>query len=237
MANQHTKKKEQELAPAFGPLDPNRPPQVDPAFGHLLSGRSNEELYAKQAELNKLRAEQGLPRIEFGRSEEEKKTVARAHGEHVKGLSKHHPTLEVALENWGDLENDPLGQSDPLAALKEKFGGPGVALKLISPSVSEHLGSRGYKQVKDSNGDPVKCGKMMLGYMPEKFAQKRRDDARDRANARIRTVNDSMKEEFAKLQMQAKDMGLQLIKPGETGPDQFNQDRAAGISVERIQAD
>ena len=166
MANQHTKKQQQAAA-------------ADPAFAHALAGPTNEELDAKQRELDTARGAAGLPKITFGRSEEEKKTVARAHGEYVTGLSKHHPSLDVALQDWSDLENDPLGQSDPLAALKEKYGSPEIALKLISPGISEHLGMRGYRPVKDANGEVVKCGKQILGYMPEKFAKKRRDDELD----------------------------------------------------------
>ena len=242
MANQYTKKKQAEEAQAMPDVAVQMPAQeaesaaVDPAFAHALPGKTNAQIQAKMAELEALRVEMGLPKIEFGRDEKEKKAFARAQGVHIEGLSKQHETFDNALEDWSDLENDPLGLSDPLAAAKEKYGKPGIALKLLGAGISSHLGDRGYRPVVDERGQAVTIGKMRLGYMPEKYAQKRRDASIDDAKKRIRGVNDGMKEQIAKLTADARDLGLELVAPGDVNRNQHGMDQQAGISVERIVA-
>ena len=226
MANQHTKKLEVAQQTAA----------VDPAFAHALPGPTNEEIRAKQAELEALRAQQGYPRVEFGRDEQEKKSDARRAGVKT-GVAVELPEdHDKRFEAWADLEHDPLGLKDPLEALKQQYQRPDFSVKLLSSDVTGHLGQRGYLPIKDKNGDVVKFGKMTLGEMPTKYAERRKAAAIADAKDKIRSVNDGMRNELERLRAEAKGMGLELIERGEKAPDAHGMDRAMGISVERIDA-
>ena len=224
MANQYTKK-----AAA-----------VDEAFAHALPGPTNEELEAKRLELEELRARSGYPKVEVVSDAADKRRAAQSQGITVEGAR---PTKEIPsnidkqFEGWGDLEFDPLGDLDPLAGLKRKYERPGMSLKLMSPGITAHAGSKGYRVVKDADGNPVTCGKMILGEMPSKFAEMRRKAGIANANERIRGINDGRKADIEKLRMQAGEMGVQIVEPGEISHNNTTgRDQAAGITVERVEA-
>lgn len=226
MANQHTVKKTAA---------------VDPAFAHALPGPTNEELEAKRLELEALRKEQGYPRVEVVADASDKRRFAEAHGIKVEGgglPGKEIPSdLDKQFEGWEDLEFDPLGDLDPLLGLKKKYEKPGMSLKLMSPSLNSGMGSRGYRVVKDAQDNPVTCGKMVLGEIPKKFADMRKAKGIADANERIRGINDGRRAEMEKLRVQAGEMGLQVVEPGEVARNNTTgMDQAAGITVERVEA-
>lgn len=145
--------------------------------------------------------------------------------------------LDRQLAGFEDLEHDPLGDLDPAAGLKAKYGAAGMSLKLLSPNVNGTLGARGYRIVKDGNGAPVTCGKMLLGEIPTKYADIRRKAAIERANEQIRNVNESRRDNIEKMRAEAGALGCELIEAGESVRDlHTGQDRAAGITVERVEA-
>jgi hypothetical protein len=186
-------------------------PKPDPAFAHVALGPSNEELNQRQAELEQKRAENGFPKVEF---------VADAQ--------------DKARDGFGDLDYDPLGLTDPLAQLKKDYGRPGFALKLMSDSVTDRLGKRGYQIVKDDEGDPVRCGKMILGEIPERIAAQRRKAPIERSNEELRSIKDQQRDDIERMKHDAKGMGLTVLEPGETVNNVGNgQDYKMGISVDR----
>jgi hypothetical protein len=182
---------------------------MDPAFGDRLAGPTNEELIAKQAELDALRAAKGYPKVEVGLSQEEKD-----------------------LDSWGDLDFDPLGLRDPLEAIKRQYQKPGFAIKLLSNSVNQRLGTRDYRIVKDANGDPVRFGTMVVGEIPQRIADKRKQAVVDLSNEELRAINDETQQNIEKLKSEAKGLGLELMRPGDIVRSQKG-DYEMGISVER----
>jgi hypothetical protein len=183
----------------------------DANFAHVAVGLSNEELIQKQAQLDQLRSELGYPKVELTADAEDKKNEA-----------------------WGDLDYDPLGLTDPLAQIKKDYQRPGMALKLLSDSVNDRLGRRGYQIVRDANGDPVRCGKMVVGEIPEAVAAKRRRAPIERSNDELRSIKDNQRLAVEKMKDEAKGMGLQVLEPGDVVTNVGNaQDYQMGMTVDR----
>src|SRR5579875_2092757 len=89
----------------------------DPMADIVLPGPSNEEIQAK---------------------EEAKRAADPFHGRVSVGAEEH----DKQFDAWADLDYDPLGLSDPLAALKRAHEKPGMSLKLLSPDVMNRIGRR-----------------------------------------------------------------------------------------------
>lgn len=166
--------------------------EPDPNHTHVLPGPSNEELIAKQEAAERERAEKGYPRVEFGTDAHDKKT-----------------------DGFGDLDFDPLGLSDPLLALKNAYEKPGMSLKLLSPEVMNRHGKRGYQVVRDESGDPVMCGKMVLGEIPKRAADARKRAVMEKTNDELRGIQDAQREAVDKLKSDAKGLGLEVLEPNE----------------------
>lgn len=181
----------------------------DSAFAHVNVGPSNEELIQKQAELEQLRAELGYPKVSMGLDQQEKD-----------------------LDAWGDLDYDPLGTRDPLEALKRQHQKPGFAVKLLSNTVNARLGQRDYRIVKDSQGDPVRFGTMVLGEIPERIAQKRREAVVQASREELQQINNVTEQEIDRLRSEAKGMGLEILRPGEI-VHKAGRDYQMGVTVER----
>lgn len=191
----------------------NRVTEPDQNHAHVLVGPSNEEMVARQEQAERERAEKGYPKVEFS---------ADAHDKSVDG--------------FGDMDYDPLGITDPLAAIKREHGRPGFALKLLSPDVINKLGRRGYQIVKDrETGAPVQCGRMLLGEIPQQYADRRKRAVAERANDELKTIQDQQREAIEKLKHDAKGLGVEVIEPGErinvgdNGPNVYD----ASFSVTR----
>jgi hypothetical protein len=191
MPNQWTKKTEAAGVPV-----------ADENLAHVLPGPSNAELNAKHEAAEAKRKADGYPKVEVLRD-----TTARAPevGE----------DFDRQLEAWEDPEFDPLGITDPMQALKSTYGRPGMALKLLSDSVCNHLGKRNYRIVKDENGDPVRMGKMVLGEIPEKFAAIRRKKPILEAAEQLGQIEATQMDIVAKLGSES-GMGLSAVRDGDT---------------------
>lgn len=182
----------------------------DANFAHVNLGAPNEELIQKQAELDQLRREKGYPKVEMGLDQKEKD-----------------------LDAWGDLDYDPLGTRDPLASMKARYQKPGFALKLLSETVNKRLSTRDYRIVKDQNGDPVQFGTMLLGEIPQRIADRRKQAVVEASNEELQSVNDATRLEVERLRNDAKGMGLTLLEPGEVVRSKNGPDRVMGINLER----
>lgn len=190
----------------------NRTAVADENFAHVLPGPSNEELNRQQAEAEAKRAASGMPKVEF---------VADAHDKRIDG--------------YGDLDYDPLGLTDPLAQLKKDHERPGMALKLLSPDVMNRIGSRGYQIVKDPDtGDPVRCGKQVLGEIPERHAMARRKAVADMSLDQLASIKDNQREKMERLKSEAKDLGLTVLDTGDKVQNIGDgQTYGMGITVDR----
>lgn len=209
MANQYTKAK----APT---------PEADQNFAHVILGPSNDELAAQQAQAEAKRKASGYPKVEVLRDT----TVPRPEA-----------SAEKIMDGWEDIEFDPLGMLDPMASLKKAFQKPGMALKLMSESVNNRLGQRGYRVVKDENGDPVRMGKMVLGEIPERFAKARRQAAIEKSNSELGQINNAQRDAVEKLKQDAGSMGLSVIAAGDSITNQGDgQTYDMGLTVQRDEA-
>lgn len=170
----------------------NKVTQPDANHAHVLVGPSNEELLAQHEEAERIRLAAGYPKVEVGTDAHDKQT-----------------------DGFSDLDYDPLGVSDPLLGLKRAYQRPGMALKLMSPDVTQRIGARGYETLHDKNGDPVRCGRMTLGEIPQRVADARKRAVMQQTNDQLRSIQDAQRDEIEKLKADAKGMGLEVLEAGD----------------------
>lgn len=223
-----------------------RVPVADPNFAHLLPGPSNEELAAKQEAADAEYAARGYQpvtvRARNPQAEERDadfKRKAEANPDLAAPFSQE--TYDRRSDGFEDLEFDPLGLSDPLYALKRQYEREGFALKLLSDKCCGHLGRRNYDIVKDANGEPVRCGNMVLGEIPQRLAEARRRAPIREAKAELGSIKDAQRAAVEQLKTDAKDMGLTVMEPGETltsnaGRGPRGQSYDMGLTIERGEA-
>jgi hypothetical protein len=83
---------------------------------------------------------------------------------------------------------------DPMKELVEEHIEPGMRAKFLSPGRVERDGTRGFEVVKDSKGDPVKMGRMVLGQMPEAKARARATFYQKKGSERLSAIEQEHKE-------------------------------------------
>jgi hypothetical protein len=62
-----------------------------------------------------------------------------------------------------------------MSEILNMYSRPGKSYKFLSESMVRTKTTRGYEIVKDSNGDPVRCGTLLLGEISEEVVRLRRD--------------------------------------------------------------
>lgn len=195
---------------------------ADANLAHVLPGPSNEELDRMQEALDAARKAAGYPKVEVTRDN----TARRP--ETGEGLDK-------VMEAWEDPNFDPLGLTDPMQALKKRFQRPGMALKLLSDSVCNHLGTRSYRRIIDPDtGDVVRMGKLTLGEIPEHFAAARRKQPILEAAEQIGQIEAMQTELVAKASREVGGSGLSAVRAGDTVENHGDgQTYDMGIMVQR----
>lgn len=147
------------------------------------------------------------------------------------------PARTVEIELDGAI--DPL-LSNPMRELVARYGQPGMAVKFLSDRCMDVLGKRGYEIVKDEHGDPVKCGTLYMGLIPEAWAERRRQHWAAESQGQIADQESTFYENAAKM---IRDEGVQGATPLRRGEsvhadpalnDLYEGDsRATGIHVGR----
>jgi hypothetical protein len=89
---------------------------------------------------------------------------------------------------------EPWEAPDVMKQLADEHVPKGMAPKFLSPMQIDKRGPRGYEIVKDSKGEPIKVGRMMLGQMPEVKARARREHYRKQGETRLAAINDENQE-------------------------------------------
>jgi len=105
--------------------------------------------------------------------------------------------FERSVEQRRDFKEhglEPWEAPDPMKQLAERHVAPGMAPKFLSPSQIDKRGLRGYEIVKDSDGQPVRVGRMLLGQMPEAKARARREHLRKAGSERLTAIEEEHQE-------------------------------------------
>lgn len=143
--------------------------------------------------------------------------------------------FDKALEHRGDkLEAgmEPWQAPDPLRELAAEHVPPGMKPKFLSKRVMDTVGKRGYQIVVGENGDPVHCGNMVLGMIPEHKARQRKAHFEQESRDAIRESQEGQREEQARA---ARDSG-EAKYAGPLNPRESVTGRAIGVSEERAKA-
>jgi hypothetical protein len=89
---------------------------------------------------------------------------------------------------------EPWEARDPLKEVADKHVGPGMRPKFLSDFRNRESGTRGFEVVKDGRGDPVRCGTLVLGQMPEERAKKRNEYFRKLSSDAVAQVEKEFRE-------------------------------------------
>jgi len=93
-------------------------------------------------------------------------TVADAFRQRIMEIPSH--TVEVEADR-----SDVMIFAQPMEEAVQMYGTPGMRPKFLSERCIGILGLRGYRIVKDKNGDPVKVGTLIMGEIPIRMAEAR----------------------------------------------------------------
>ena len=83
---------------------------------------------------------------------------------------------------------------DPMKELVEQHVQPGMRGKFLSPGRVDRDGTRGFEVVKDSKGEPVRMGRMVLGQMPEAKARARATFYQKKGSERLSAIEQEHQE-------------------------------------------
>ena len=151
-------------------------------------------------------------------------------------------TVEVEADR-----SDAMIFSKPMEEAVMKYGSPGMAPKFLSQPCIGVLGMRGYVIVKDEKGDPVKVGTLLMGEIPLRMAEARREHWAEQSNQQVRDVAESFEDTAARAIRDGGRGGITVLSPGERvssnaagdfeDPDltasYLGQNRETGFRVER----
>ena len=98
--------------------------------------------------------------------------------------------FERVLAARDDAE-DFFEMPDPVKGAIGQYGKPGMVNRLLAEKVNKRKGLRGWKIVKDENGDPVEVGGMLLGEMPERKARARTRQFQNESRQFVTEIKDS----------------------------------------------
>lgn len=142
--------------------------------------------------------------------------------------------FDKALEHRGDkLEAgmEPWAAPDPLRELADAHVPAGMKPKFLSKRVMDKVGKRGY-EIVTVDGEPVSCGNMILGMMPESKARQRNAHYAQESRDAIKESQEQKREEQARM---ARDSG-EAMYAGPLNPRESVTGRAIGVSEERAKA-
>ena len=180
------------MSRGVGPSKLHRDPNAPDPYLHLRG------LHVGGVQIEQL-PEEMVARLSYAHTDEaiEQRNAGKADtAVHVRGAAGDRAPVTGAdfdrhLEERRDFREDgsELWEApDLMKELAEKYVAPGMAPKFLSPMQIDKRGLRGYEIVKDSTGQPVKVGRMMLGQMPEAKARARKEHFRKKGSERLAAI-------------------------------------------------
>lgn len=108
--------------------------------------------------------------------------------------------FEKRLAQWEDsAESDmqPWEAPNPMTALERQYVRPGFKPRWMAPTAVDKRakGLRGWKPVRDADGDLVKLGTLFLAEMPEERAEQRNEHYRAMGAANLQRSQEKQQEE------------------------------------------
>jgi len=145
-------------------------------------------------------------------------------------------TVHIEVERNEDVLGDPLREA------VQKYGSPGFAPKFMAANCIATLSMRGYRIVRDENGDPVKVGTLIMTEIPQRIADARRRAAAEESIQAVRDSEAAYQESVERAVSAAGPLGRgsgplaagEVITANASEVEEsLGQARAAGISFEQ----
>jgi hypothetical protein len=119
-------------------------------------------------------------------------------------------TVEVEADR-----SDAMIFAQPMEEAVQKYGSPGMAAKFLSERCIGVLGLRGYVIVKDEHGDPVKVGTLIMGEIPLRMAEARRQHWANESDEQIREAGEQFEDIAARAIRDGGKAGISVLREGE----------------------
>lgn len=116
------------------------------------------------------------------------------------------PSREVYFERSDDPDLEVSG-SKVMSEILRRYSRPGMAYKFLSEFLIKTKTTRGYQVVMD-NGEPVRCGTLVLGEISEAIVRRRRDHNLRRATESIDGLADQFTDTAARIAHDAGAIGV-----------------------------
>lgn len=122
---------------------------------------------------------------------------------------------ERVVEVEMDSELDPL-LTDPMREAVARYAAPGMAVKFLSDRCMTVLGRRGYEIIRNEHGDPVKVGTLLMGWIPQEMADRRKRRWADESQSAVKETEENYYEIAARAVRDGHAAGLSPLEPGDT---------------------
>jgi hypothetical protein len=119
-------------------------------------------------------------------------------------------TVEVEADR-----SDAMIFAQPMEEAVQRYGQPGMAAKFLSERCIGVLGMRGYELVKDEHGDVVKVGTLLMGQIPERMANARREHWARQSDDAVREAVEAFEDNAARAIRDGKAGGISVLREGE----------------------
>lgn len=136
--------------------------------------------------------------------------------------------------------SDALIFSKPMEEAVMKYGSAGMAPKFLSERCIGVLGMRGYVVVKDERGGPVRVGTLIMGEIPIRMAEKRREHFAELSEQTVRESAEAFEDNANRAIHEERTAGVSVLREGDsmyagaTESAEFSgTSRETGFRVER----
>lgn len=144
-------------------------------------------------------------------------------------------TVEVEADR-----SDAMIFAKPMEEAVMMYGSPGMRAKFLSERCIGTLGMRGYVIVKDSQGDPVKVGTLLMGEIPIRMAEARARHYAEESNNQVAEAAEAYEDaaERAIAEVKGGKSGVSVLResitPNASEDETYlGRSRTPGFSVER----
>ena len=149
------------------------------------------------------------------------------------------PCREVEYEVDRAADYEVVG-SKVLDEAVARYGRPGMAFRFLSERCVGVLGMRGYEIVKNENGEPVKCGTLIMSEIPLRIAERRRQHQMELASEAIESEVEKFRDEAERLAHASRLSGVGPLLQDELmtatateSESSFGESRPAAFTLEK----
>jgi len=136
-----------------------------------------------------------------------------------------------AYQAAADGKLEVWNAQNPLTEAVARVAKPGFRNRMLSPTVIEKRGMRGWEIAHDKQGREVKVGRLIAAEMPEAAGRERDAHYQNEGNEALRDAQETYQVQQERAIADGKSVGLAPLRPGEIVRDVRNRAHAASVGL------